>query len=583
MTEFDPVSPTRPGDPDAGLAPRDGLVVASAKVTVAAALSRVTGFLRDVVLAGYFGATGLLDAYFVAVSVPGTVQLTVGSLLKTSFVAVYSRLLARGQREKAGRLNALILVLALAVAALAAILITVFAGPLVRLVAPGLPPADAYLATAILRVLSPLAILGLAESWAAGVLNSHGVFGVPAAVGIPRNLILAAAVTLTAGAYGVWGLVGGVLASFALGTLWLLAVVRRLAPFSRPRPAAEKPELEAIASLAWPIIVANVARRLEYFVDQILASFLGAGSISAIAFGSKLAQTPVGLLGAAVATVLYPALARRAGAPGEGDNHSSGGGHGHSPGGSDSATPPAAARAAHATGPVALFHLTQQGWIGGALVLAPFTGLLIALRVPIVDLIYGRGAFGWEAVTTTAWAMAFYAPAIIPWGWQPLTSRSFYALGDSRTPARVAVVAVAVNAISSIALAPLLGVGGIALGTTIGATFHAALLSVLLARKVGQAPEGRFWRSLGKIVVAAVVGAILAWGAVALLAMVLPTGRLRALGGARPDQLAELATVAMASLVCLAGYAATVLALRVPEAGLAWRALWSRFGRRPGR
>jgi putative peptidoglycan lipid II flippase len=549
------------------LAPRDGLVVASAKVTVAAALSRVTGFLRDVVLAGYFGATGLLDAYFVAVSVPGTVQLTVGSLLKTSFVAVYSRLLARGQREKAGRLSALILVLALAVAALAAILITVFAGPLVRLVAPGLPPADANLATAILRVLSPLAILGLAESWAAGVLNSHGVFGVPAAVGIPRNLILAAAVTLTAGAYGVWGLVGGALASFALGTLWLLAVVRRLAPFSRPRPAAEKPELEAIASLAWPIIVANVARRLEYFVDQILASFLGAGSISAIAFGSKLAQTPVGLLGTAVATVLYPALARRAGAPG----------------GSDSATPPTAARAAHATGPVALFHLTQQGWIGGALVLAPFTGLLIALRVPIVDLIYGRGSFGWEAVTTTAWAMAFYAPAIVPWGWQPLTSRSFYALGDSRTPARVAVVAVAVNAISSIALAPLLGVGGIALGTTIGATFHAALLSVLLARKVGRAPEGRFWRSLGKIVVAAAVGAILAWGAVALLAMVLPTGRLRALGGARPDQLAELATVAIASTVCLAGYAATVLALRVPEAGLAWRALWSRFGRRPGR
>ena len=567
MTEFDPVSPTRPGDPDAGLAPRDGLVVASAKVTVAAALSRVTGFLRDVVLAGYFGATGLLDAYFVAVSVPGTVQLTVGSLLKTSFVAVYSRLLARGQREKAGRLNALILVLALAVAALAAILITVFAGPLVRLVAPGLPPADANLATAILRVLSPLAILGLAESWAAGVLNSHGVFGVPAAVGIPRNLILAAAVTLTAGAYGVWGLVGGALASFALGTLWLLAVVRRLAPFSRPRLAAEKPELEAIASLAWPIIVANVARRLEYFVDQILASFLGAGSISAIAFGSKLAQTPVGLLGAAVATVLYPALARRAGAPGE----------------SNSATPPAAGRAAPATGPVALFHLTQQGWIGGALVLAPFTGLLIALRVPIVDLIYGRGSFGWEAVTTTAWAMAFYAPAIIPWGWQPLTSRSFYALGDSRTPARVAVVAVAVNAISSIALAPLLGVGGIALGTTIGATFHAALLSVLLARKVGRAPEGRFWRSLGKIVVAAVVGAILTWGAVALLGMVLPTGRLRALGGARPDQLAELATVAIASMVCLAGYAATVLALRVPEAGLAWRALWSRFGRRPGR
>jgi peptidoglycan biosynthesis protein MviN/MurJ (putative lipid II flippase) len=319
-----------------------------------------------------------------------------------------------------------------------------------------------------------------------------------------------------------------------------------LAPFSRPRLAAEKPELGAITSLAWPIIVANVARRLEYFVDQ---------------------------------TVLYPALARRAGVPGQGDDHAPGEGHDHSPGGSDSSTPGATARAAHATGPVALFHLTQQGWIGTALVLAPFTGLLIAL---LVDLIYGRGSFGWEAVMTTAWAMAFYAPAIIPWGWQPLTNRSFYALGDSRTPARVAVMAVAVNAVSSIALAPLLGVGGIALGTTIAATFNAAFLSILLARKVGRAPEGRFWRSLGKIVVAAVVGATLAWGAVALLAMVVPTGPV-AFGGGRPDQLAELATVAIASIAYLAGYAATAFALRVPEAGLAWRALWSRFGRRPGR
>ena len=525
---------------------RERLAVSWAKVAATGMISRLTGLLREVFFAARFGVSGTMDAYYVATMVVAVISTAVGGTLQASFIAIYSRLVGQGRKDKAASLNSLVLVAVILVAGAAALGAAIAAAPLVATLAPGLAPADARTAASLLRLLAVIAVLGTVDFWSTSLLQSHGVFGAPAGVGIPRNLILVGAAAGLAGLAGVWGLAWATVLAYFAASFWLGCLAFRASRPARPRLASEKPELAAAARLAWPMVLAGVTRQAGAILAQFLASRLGAGSISAITYGARLASIPTGLLGAGVASVLYPTLAREVGA---GDRDRA-------------------------------FDLVRRGWIGTALVLAPFGVLLAVLSVPAVQLVYGRGAFGAEAVRLTASATALYALGIVPMGWQLLSARAFYALGDSLTPMRTTLAAVAVNALVALTTTPLLGVGGVALGNAAGSVFMATALSLQLVRRFGR-PAGRaFWQSLGKLALACLAGL----GTASTLSWLAARGGFALGEAATGGSLMALLAVGLYSGAFLVGYAAVVFGLKIPEAAQAWRSLVGRPRRgRPDR
>lgn len=510
------------------------LVTASARVAFAGFLGRLVGLLRDMIIGAHFGAGGALDAYLVASSLPATIQFPVSSAVHTSLVATYSQLLGRGRSPQQRALGWTAFWWITCGAVGLATVLSATAGTLVGLFAPGLPEPTAALAAAMLRVLAFLVTFGLIESWAGSLLNSHRVFGLPAFLSVPRNLLTVAAVLATAGSYQVWGLVWGTLLSFALVCGYLVWVAFRIArPTRGPSPAPESWRL--ISRLALPAAVGRLAERGSFLVDSIFASGLAAGSITALAYGSKLAGVPITLIGHSVSTVIYPTLSRRAGSD-----------------------PP---------GQAEVQRLTLQGMLSVAIVLTPIAAVMFLLRLPTVGLVFGHGSFDAQAVAATASVLPYWTVAMLPSAWRLVLTRACQSCGDGRSPMYIAIMSLGVKAVLCALLAPVLSISGIALATAAAVWLEAAVLFVALTRKLGR-PAGRsFWSSLARIL----ASSALAGGVTGLAAQALNSA-----SWAGPSGLAEQALwVGGLTTFCLTLYAGLLLLLRTPEASKALLALWA--------
>ena len=241
-----------------------------------------------------FGASAATDAYFVAMILPALLFGMVGSVLTTVGVPVYAEYLARP--EKRPELPALLwssfhlIVLATVVLAVAG---TALAGPLVRLVAPGFPPPTLAAAVVLTRVLMPVIVFMALSGWATGVLNAHQHFVVPAAIGLPYNVLLILTI-LAAGALAgdigwvAWATVAAVALQFAVQ----VPVLVRLAPRYRPVLDLRHPGLRRMAALAVPVLLGVGANQINTIVDRMLASGLPAGSISALNYAQRALQVP---------------------------------------------------------------------------------------------------------------------------------------------------------------------------------------------------------------------------------------------------------------------------------------------------
>lgn len=510
------------------------MMTASARVASAGFLGRLVGLVRDMIIGAHFGAGAALDAYLVASSLPAAVQYPVSSAVQSSLVAAYSQLLGRGHSSHQRALGwTAFWWIAIGAVALATAM-SAMAGGLVALFAPGLPEPTAALAAGMLRVLAFLVAFGLIESWAGSLLNSHRIFGLPAILGVPRNLLTVAAVLLTAGTFQVWGLVWGTLLSFALVCGYLVLVAWRVAqPARGPSPTPES--MRVVSRLAWPAAVGRLAERGTFLVDSIFASGLGAGSITALAYGSKLAGVPIALVGHSVSTVLYPTLSRRAGQD--------------------------------ASGYAEVQRLTLQGMLSVAIVLAPIAAVMLLLRLPAVRLVFGHGSFDAHAVSSTASVLAFWSAAMLPSAWRPVLTRALYSCGDGRSPMRVALMALGVKILLCALLAPGLLVSGIALATAIVVWLEAGILFVIAMRELEPRAGRRFWSSLLRILVSAAV-------AVAITGLVAQT--LSGIPWAAASGLAaQVIWTGGLTVLALGVYAGLLLALRTPEASKALLALWA--------
>jgi putative peptidoglycan lipid II flippase len=501
---------------------RAGVVSATGSIGAATLASRVLGYVRDMVVARAFGAGPVTDAFFVAFRIPNLLRrLLAEGALSTAVIPVFAQSLAAE-----GRAAFLTMVRAVVGAGTLTLCVVTLAGmvlarAIVTVMAPGwlADPSLFDLAVGLTRLMFPyLLLVGLA-ALATGVLNAHGRFFTAAFGPAVLNIGMIAAVLLLARRFEppVVALAVGVLAG-GLGQLLVqLPEVRRLGVPLRPSGEWRHPAVATIARRLAPAAFGLAAVQVTVLVNTLLASLLPKGSISFLYYADRVMEFPLGVFGIALATAALPTMAAQA------------------------------ARDDRA-------GLTDT--LGFALRLAVFVAVpaaagLLALGGPIVTLLFQRGEFGPVEAAATTQALAAYAVGLPAFSATRLAAQTFYAVGDTRTPVLLGLLAVAANIALAVALMGPLAHAGLALASSLSAYVNLFTLLWALRRRLG--PIG------GRALVRS--------GARTLLATVALVLAARALAPAADTGLLAAAHTAGAIAAGAAAFVAAAAGLRAPELG----------------
>lgn len=489
-------------------------------------LSRLTGFARDIVMAAVLGAGPMADAFLIAFRLPNHFRaIFAEGAFSAAFVPAYARVRQQRGIEAAlafgDRIFALLLASQLALLALA----LAFTPGVIRILAPGFAddPLRFALAVDLTRITFPYLLLMTLVTLYGGILNSIERFAAAAAAPIILNLSMIVALALamffpTAGHAAAWG----VLIAGALEALLVGADLKRARALPRLRGFSWDEDVRRFFKALGPATLGSAGVQLALFADTIIASFLAAGALSALYYADRLNQLPIGVIGIAVGTVLLPDMSRRI-AAGDADG----------------------ARDA------------QNRAIELTLLLA-IPCLVAFLLIPdlIMRALFARGAFTLADAQAAGLTLAAYALGLLPFVLIRSATATFLARGDTATPVRASLAAVAVNiAFKVLLMAPLAQVG-LALATSIGAWVNFGLV-VWLAHRAGlMTLDERLKTSLVRLSVAGLALAIAIW---------LAAEPARGAASGLPALRDEAALVALAALGA-AVYGAAVAALL----GSAW-------------
>jgi putative peptidoglycan lipid II flippase len=443
-------------------------------------VSRVTGFARDVVMAAILGAGPIADAFFVAFRLPNHFRaIFAEGAFAAAFVPRYAHTIEKGglaaARAFADRLAAAMVVLQLVLLAIA----LAFTPQVVGLLAPGLDPARFELAVALTRITFPYLALMALETLIAGTLNANHRFAAAAGAPVLLNLCMIGALLMaglfpTAGHAAAWG----VLAAGALQALFVAADAERGGFGIRLRmPRLDEPTRKFLRALG-PAIIGAGGVQLALFADTIIATFLPAGALSALYYADRINQLPIGVIGIAAGTVLLPEMARRLAA---GD----------------------AAGAAQAQGRA--IELTL-------LISIPFAAGALVIPELVMRALFARGAFTPDDALAAAATLAAYAIGLLPFVLMRSFIAPFHARGDTATPVKAALIAVAANVLLKIALVGPLAQVGLALATSAGAWINLALLLYWAKRRRFESPGVPLERVMRIVAAGVVLGAALFLG-----------------------------------------------------------------------
>ncbi len=433
-------------------------------ISLATMLSRVLGLVREMVRSYYFGAGLLTDAWLTAFRIPNLLRdLFAEGAMSSAFVPTFVR-----EKEEKGPEAAWLLgnrVLGSLIVILGLFTLVVFFGApwIVKAYVGGGEPAKLELATQMTRIVSPFLLVVSMAAVAMGMLNAFGRFFLPAAAPIFFNLatilgmILLIPVFRAAGLNPILSIAAGAMAGGCLQFLVQLPSLNARGFRFRPRAAWTDPGVRRVAGLMVPATFGLAATQISLFVDTGLAWSQGDGPVTWLNVAFRMMQLPLGLFGVAIATANL-------------------------------------ARVSHDVArkePDALRNNLAAALRAAALLTLPATAGLIALRVPLIRVIFEHGRFSPTATSQTAAALLCYALGLYAYSVTKIQVPTFYALGQVRLPVIASGAAVAVKVAASflmMAILPRFGISAflaLALATSLAAWVNFSVLTISLTRTVG--------------------------------------------------------------------------------------------------
>ncbi len=439
-------------------------------------LSRLTGFIRDIMLAAIIGAGPVADAFFVAFRLPNHFRaIFAEGAFNAAFIPAYARVRTQGGPQAAKLFGDRIFTLLLATQIVLLALAMIFTPQAIELLAPGFSrdPQQFSLAVNLTRITFPyLPLITLVTLWG-GILNALNRFAAAAAASILLNVAMMATLAMVAfipggaGYAAAWGvLISGVLQALLVGgDAWRAGVMTSL------RSLAWDEDVRRFFKALVPATVGSMGTQLALFADTIIASFLTTGALSALYYADRIDQLPIGVIGIAVGTVLVPEMTNRVSS---GDHEG--------------------ARSA------------QNRAIEFALLLAlPCVIAFLVVPELIMKALFMRGAFTAEDAHASAMTLVAYTIGLVPFVLIRSAVAPFLARGDTLTPVKAALTGTAVNIAFKIALMGSLSQVGLALATSIGAWINFIMVLWLASRAGLITSDATLRSSLFKLAIAGVV------------------------------------------------------------------------------
>jgi len=455
---------------------------AAGKMSSGTFISRITGFIRDIVIAKIFGASGLTDAFFVAYRIPNLLrELFAEGAVSAGFVPVFTQYLEKESREEAKRLAGVIFAFLLSVLFTVCLLGILFAPYIASVLARGFIPYPEKFSLTIdlLKIMFPFLLFISLAALAMGTLNSLRSFFVPAIAPAFFNLaIIASALFLAPNfskpilAVGIGVTIGGAL---QYGVQIIALSKKRFS--LKPIFSFSHPGLKKIIALVLPVVAATGATQINALMSNFFATYLDEGSATYLYYGLRLVHFPIGIFGVAMAMALLPSMSE-----------------------STVKENMDAFRDTFSFSLRLVFFMSIPAMAG-----------LIALAEPIINVLFQRGEFTYEATTGTVYALLFYSSGLWAFVGLRVVRIPFYSMQDTKTPLKIAVLSVIANIILSVILMGPLKHGGLALANAIATAVNFGVLLFLLRAKLGRVDGKNIVRSFIKISIASCVMGFVGW------------------------------------------------------------------------
>ncbi|MEG6567074.1 murein biosynthesis integral membrane protein MurJ [Thermoanaerobacterium saccharolyticum] len=419
-------------------------------VMVITFISKITGFLREVVLGSKFGTTKDIDAYNMAQNIPMVLFAAIAASIGTTVIPLFSEYLAKKGKDKAfdfinNLLNVIILM-----TVLFTVIAAIVSPIIVKIMAPGFK-GDVYYETLDLTViLLPVMIFVAVSNIITGALQSLQHFAVPAMIGIPYNIIIIGTALMYGAKYGIYGVALATVVGSIIQVIMQLPVLYKFGFRYRFVLDLKDEGVKRVIILAMPVLIGTSIQVINTYVDRMIASYLPAGSIAALNYANRLIGFDI--FSMAIAIVIYPMLSRY-----------------------------------FASNNIDEFIKGIKMAVKAILyIMIPVTVGAIIFRVPIIRILFERGAFDERSTYLTSIAFMFLSLGMTANGLRNVLSRGFYSLKDTKTPMINGTIAVLINIGLNLVIVRYLALGGLALSTSVAAIVTSLMLMYSLRKKVGK-------------------------------------------------------------------------------------------------
>ncbi|MGB5823481.1 MAG: murein biosynthesis integral membrane protein MurJ [Proteocatella sp.] len=442
---------------------------------VISVLSKITGLGRDLTLSYIYGASNISDAYLISITIPGVIFGFIATGIAAGYIPMYSKILSVDGEYEANLFTNNLINILLVICTIVVALGLIFTDQIVRTFASGFKGETLALTVQFTKItLFAIYFTGTVSIFS-GFLQIKDNYIIQALIGLPLNFFLILSI-----------IIGPHTNVVMLATGYVVAIVSQLLlmiPYMRRNKYRYKAvfdlkdkNIRNMAYIVMPLILGVSVNQINVLVDRTIASQLAVGGISALNYANRLNGFVQGIFVLSIATVLYPMMSKMAAE----ENM------------------------------IGLKKSLSESITGINLLVLPATMGSMILATPIVSILFGRGAFDNDALHLTSYALFFYSIGMIGFGLRDILSRVFYSIQDTKTPMINAAIGMVLNIILNIILSKYMGIGGLALATSISAIFTTGLLFISLHKKIGSFGLKHIFVSFVKISFASLIMGLLA-------------------------------------------------------------------------
>ena len=424
---------------------RSGLLV-----MIITMVSRVLGLVRAGIIAYYFGASAMTDAFFSAFKISNFFRQLLGEgALGSSFIPLYNERVESEGEENSKQFIYSILNLLFVFSTIVTILMIIFSQGIIDGIVSGFPDETKIIASRLLKIMSVYFVFISLSGMVCAILNNFKQFAVPASTSIFFNLAIILASMYFGKTYGIDALAYGVVIGGLFQFLVVLPAFFKIMKGYSFKIDWKDPYLKKIFIMICPMLIGIVARQVNTIVDQMFASYLAEGGVSALENATRLYLLPVGVFGVSISTVIFPALSK---AMSKNDL--------------DGAT-----------------DNIVKGLNILLFLIIPSTAVLTFYAPEVIRLTLSYGKFDEEAVRVTSQALLYYSLGLYFYTAIYLMTRAFYSVKNSKYPVKFSIISIVINIVLNFLLIKSMAYRGLALSTSIASGVNFLLLLIVFRRK----------------------------------------------------------------------------------------------------